>query len=165
MLVFVDESGDTGLHLAKGSSDLFAVMLVMFEENDEAQAADDRITLLRRELRKSEAFEFYFKENSDAVRRAFLEAIVPYNFFYLSPVHLRHLVQEAEEAPWYLVSSEPSISLIGKPCLPLCPPQPFCSSSSKTIDSGTENDDQQRTLDAAQFAFFSNGIIRRREAS
>ena len=82
MLVFVDESGDTGLHLAKGSSDLFAVVLVVFEENDEAQAADDRITLLRRELRKPVEFEFHFKENSDAVRRAFLEAVVPYNFFY-----------------------------------------------------------------------------------
>ena len=82
MLVFVDESGDTGLQLAKGSSDLFAVVLVVFEENDEAQAADDRITLLRRELRKPADFEFHFKENSDAVRRAFLEAVVPYNFFY-----------------------------------------------------------------------------------
>ena len=82
MLVFVDESGDTGLRLAKGSSDLFTVALVVFEENDEAQAADDRIALLRRELRKPVKFEFHFKENSDTVRRAFLEAVVPYNFFY-----------------------------------------------------------------------------------
>lgn len=82
MLVFVDESGDTGLQLAKGSSDYFAVVLVAFEENDEAQAADDRISLLRRELRKPAEFEFHFKENSDTVRRAFLEAVVPYNFFY-----------------------------------------------------------------------------------
>ncbi len=82
MLVFVDESGDTGLKLGQGSSDFFTVALVVFEENDEAQAADDRITLLRRELRKPADFEFHFKENSDSIRRTFLEAVVRYNFFY-----------------------------------------------------------------------------------
>ncbi len=75
MLVFVDESGDTGLKFSEGSSDLFTVALVVFEENDEAEAADERITLLCRELRKSADFEFHFKENSDSVRRAFLEAV------------------------------------------------------------------------------------------
>lgn len=82
MLVFVDESGDTGLKFSEGSSDLFTVALVVFEENDEAEAAGERITLLRRELRKSADFEFHFKENSDSVRQAFLEAISRYNFFY-----------------------------------------------------------------------------------
>ena len=82
MLVFVDESGDTGLGLEQGASPLFAITLVVFEENEEAQAADDRITVLRRELGKSAGFEFHFKENSDSVRQAFFDAVVPYNFFY-----------------------------------------------------------------------------------
>ncbi len=86
MLVFVDESGDTGMNVGAGTSDLFVVTLIVFEENDEAQAADDRITLLRRELRKSPTFEFHFQENSDSVRQAFLEAVVPYNFFYFGVV-------------------------------------------------------------------------------
>ena len=84
MLVFVDESGDTGLKLGQGSSNFFTVVLVVFEENDEAQAADARIALLRRELRKPADFEFHFKENSDSVRQAFLEAMVRYNFFYFA---------------------------------------------------------------------------------
>ena len=82
MLVFVDESGDTGLRLAEGSSDFFTVALVVFEENDEAEAADARITLLRRELKKPSDFEFHFKENSDSTRQDFLMAAARYNFFY-----------------------------------------------------------------------------------
>ena len=82
MLVFVDESGDTGLKFSEGSSDLFTVALVIFEENDEAEATGERITLLRRELRKPADFEFHFKENSDGTGRAFLEALARYNFFY-----------------------------------------------------------------------------------
>jgi hypothetical protein len=82
MLVFVDESGDTGLKVGQGSSDLFTIVLVVFEDSEEAQAADDRITLLRRELRKPDNFEFHFVENGDNVREAFLRAVAPYHFFY-----------------------------------------------------------------------------------
>ena len=86
MLVFVDESGDTGLKLGQGSSGFFTVALLVFEENDEAQAADARISLLRREMGKPAGYEFHFAHNSDDVRRKFLQAIVPYNFFYFGYV-------------------------------------------------------------------------------
>jgi len=66
----------------KGSSEHFTVCLVIFEENEEAQSADDRIALLRTELNLSADFEFHFNDNSDGVRQAFLKAVVPYNFFY-----------------------------------------------------------------------------------
>ena len=36
MLVFIDESGDTGRKLEKGSSKFFVVALVIFEDHDEA---------------------------------------------------------------------------------------------------------------------------------
>lgn len=48
MLVFVDESGDPGLKIDKGSSPLFIVALVLFEDNEDAKACDTRIDLLRR---------------------------------------------------------------------------------------------------------------------
>jgi hypothetical protein len=86
MLVFVDESGDTGLKIDQGSSVYFTVTLVIFEENDEAQACDDRIELLKRELNLSENFEFHFSKNDNRIRTAFLEAVLPYNFFYMSIV-------------------------------------------------------------------------------
>src|SRR3989344_2274372 len=82
MLVFVDESGDPGFKLERGSSRFFTVALVAFEDDDEALACDQRIALLRRELRWPEDSEFHFKRNSDRVRRLFPQAIAPYNFFY-----------------------------------------------------------------------------------
>ena len=82
MLVFVDESGDTGMNLGQESSNSFTVALVVFEENEEAQAADERISLLRHELHKPMDFEFYLAHNSDDIRRRFFAAVIPYNFFY-----------------------------------------------------------------------------------
>jgi hypothetical protein len=82
MLVFIDESGDPGLKIEKGSSRYFTVSLVVFEERDEALACDQRIDLLRKELGWESNSEFHFKRNSDKVRRAFLQAVAPYNFFY-----------------------------------------------------------------------------------
>jgi len=82
MLVFIDESGDSGLKIEEGSSRYFTIGLVVFEDNDEALNCDQRIRLLKKELGLSENYEFHFKRNSDKVRLAFLTAVSPYNFFY-----------------------------------------------------------------------------------
>ena len=82
MLVFIDESGDSGLKVTQGSSRYFTVSLVVFEDHDEAIACDKRIELLKRELGWDSGSEFHFKNNSERVRIAFLKAVVPYNFFY-----------------------------------------------------------------------------------
>ena len=82
MLIFIDESGDSGLKLGQGSSKFFAMSLVVFEDNDEAIACDQRIELLKKELGFNETFEFHFYENSDKVREIFFKAVVPYSFFY-----------------------------------------------------------------------------------
>lgn len=81
MLVFIDESGDPGLKLTAGSSMYFVIALVVFEENEEALACDQRIQLLKRELGRDNE-EFHFKRNSDKVREAFIKAVAPYEFFY-----------------------------------------------------------------------------------
>ncbi|HOF50623.1 MAG TPA: DUF3800 domain-containing protein [Candidatus Colwellbacteria bacterium] len=83
MLVFVDESGDTGRKTDAGSSQYFVVSSVIFEEDEEAVACDQRISLLKKELGYSSDFEFHFRENSDRLRKKFLEAVEPYQFFYL----------------------------------------------------------------------------------
>ena len=82
MLVFIDESGDTGLKIEKGATKYFIIVMVAFEDNDEATACNKRIDLLRRELRLPEDYEFHFHSNSDRVREAFLRAVLPYQFFY-----------------------------------------------------------------------------------
>lgn len=82
MWVFIDESGDSGLQIENGSSRFFTVSLVIFEDDEEAIACDKRIELLKRELGWATQSEFHFKRNSDKVRKVFLEAVSPYNFFY-----------------------------------------------------------------------------------
>jgi hypothetical protein len=83
VLAFVDESGDTGLKLDRGSSEYFTVAVVYFEDHGEAEAVDERITLLRNELGLPPGFEFHFKNNSNNVRQHFFRAVAPYEFFYL----------------------------------------------------------------------------------
>lgn len=82
MLVFIDESGDTGLTIEKGATKYFIIAMVAFEDNDEALACNKRIELLRRELRLPQDYEFHFHSNSDRTREAFLRAVLPYQFFY-----------------------------------------------------------------------------------
>ena len=62
MLAFIDESGDPGLKLDSGSSSLFIVVLLAFDDHDEAQITDERIDSLRRELGLSDRLEFHFNK-------------------------------------------------------------------------------------------------------
>lgn len=82
MLVFIDESGYTGLNIQKGATKNFIIIMVVFEENDEALSCDQRISLLRKELHVRDNFEFHFYKNSDRVRDIFFHAVLPYQFFY-----------------------------------------------------------------------------------
>ncbi len=82
MLALIDESGDSGFKIGKGSSKYFTIALVIFEDDEEAIACDSRIELLKRELGWKANSEFHFKSNSDKIREAFFKAVLPYNFFY-----------------------------------------------------------------------------------
>lgn len=82
MLIYIDESGDSGFNFDKWSSPFFTITLVIFNDPDEAQACSQRIDLLRRELGIWSNYEFHFKKNSDKIRQVFLEAVSSYNFFY-----------------------------------------------------------------------------------
>lgn len=82
MLIFIDESWDSWFKFGKWSSEIFTIILVVFNENDEAEACDSRIELLKREIFWNVNEEFHFKRNSDNVRKQFFEAMIPYNFFY-----------------------------------------------------------------------------------
>lgn len=83
MLVFIDESGDTGRKIFRGSSKFF---IVLFEDHEEAVSCDRKIDSLRRELKLSESFEFHFAQNSKKVRTEFLKAVQSYHFIYFSVV-------------------------------------------------------------------------------
>jgi len=86
MLVVVDESGDSRLKIGQGSSRFFSLALVLFDESREADALDARIKHLRRELVLPSAFEFKFSRRHPNLQEAFLNAVAPYNFFFLGLV-------------------------------------------------------------------------------
>ncbi len=85
MLVFIDESGDTGLKKPE-SSRFFIMTLALFDENEVALDCDKMIDFLRKELNLPENYEFHFGNNSERVRREFLKAIKSYSFFYFAVV-------------------------------------------------------------------------------
>lgn len=84
MLIFIDESGDSGLKINAGSSKYFVVALVGFDDHEEAMAVDDRISLLRKEHRVPDDFEFHFNKLKPGYRLAFLKAVARYDFFYVA---------------------------------------------------------------------------------
>lgn len=86
MLVFVDESGDTGLKFDQGSSTHFAVTLVIFVDAEEAERVRQRVDILRTELHLPSAYEFHFYRNSVDIRRAFFRAVRGYDFRFFTLV-------------------------------------------------------------------------------
>ncbi|MDP1589591.1 MAG: DUF3800 domain-containing protein [Prosthecobacter sp.] len=87
MLVFIDESGDTGLDLTcKVTSPKFIVTLVMFEEREQAVLADQRIQALKTALGLRQDFEFHFSKLKPDWKRRFLREVSGFEFFYFSVV-------------------------------------------------------------------------------
>ena len=87
MLVFIDESGDTGMKLAsKSSSALFIVGLVLLEDRDSAQQAEAALVALRRKLGVHPSFEFHFSKMKDEWRELCLKELALVEFFYFAVV-------------------------------------------------------------------------------
>jgi len=85
MLVFVDESGDTGMHLDRpGTSAFFVVTAVIFEDNDDALACDQAIGRFRDSL--GWRGEFHFSKMDRAHRIQFLTHVAQFEFVYLACV-------------------------------------------------------------------------------
>lgn len=82
MLVFIDESGDSGFKFDRGSSRYFVIVAVIFSGNFPANACDRTIDCLRQQLWFSPAYEFHFSECSDRVREQFLRSVSGEEFLY-----------------------------------------------------------------------------------
>lgn len=78
MLVFIDESGDAGFRLDRGSSNVFAVAMVMFDDHEIARQTSDAIDQARAAW--PGLAEFKFSKASRDARDAFFQAIAPFNF-------------------------------------------------------------------------------------
>ena len=73
MLVFIDESGDPGFNLDKGSSLVFVAAMVIFD--DGRDAAITQTAIENSEARKYHKSEFKFNKCSNTVRDKFFETI------------------------------------------------------------------------------------------
>jgi len=84
MLVFVDESGDTGFKFESGSSPNFTIAAVIFDDESPAIQCRNAVADLRRSLGFRSDFEFKFNRSEDRVRMVFLTHVVQYRFRYYS---------------------------------------------------------------------------------
>lgn len=73
MLIFIDESGDPGFKLTRGSTSHFVVVTVIFDTNEDAEATAKVIkqTLIDLNIKP----EFKFSNSRDYVRDAFFDKI------------------------------------------------------------------------------------------
>lgn len=80
MLVFLDDSGDPGFKVGKGSTPCFVIALVIFDDNLDAERCAVAIKGLRRGLGLGDGYEFRFSGSSRATRVAFLSAVAKFPF-------------------------------------------------------------------------------------
>ena len=78
MLVFVDESGDAGIKVTKGSSAIFSLAMVCFADDSAAHSATDAVERVASTLRHKS--EFKFSKCRDEVRDAFFTELIKHDF-------------------------------------------------------------------------------------
>lgn len=80
MIISIDDSGDPGLKLEKGSSNYFVIAAVCFADDLDAEEAALKIKRLRRDLGWKPSHEFKFRKTSPAIRKQFLNTVKNCNF-------------------------------------------------------------------------------------
>lgn len=80
MLVFIDDSGDPGFKLEKGSSRFFVIGLVIFDDPLEAEKAAIAIKELRRNLHFPDDMEFKYHKSRAEVKQRFFQTINAFKF-------------------------------------------------------------------------------------
>ena len=87
MLIFMDESGDTGFKFSKTSSKFFVLVIIIFDSLSVAEEANEAVKKVRKELKLPENFEFKFSIGaSNKVKTVFLQKLSKYNFRYRTVV-------------------------------------------------------------------------------
>jgi hypothetical protein len=96
MIVFVDDSGDPGFKLEKGSSLIFVISCVIFDDELDAEKTAVAIKELKRKLKFPDNMEFKFNKSSKSVRIKFLEHIKNFKFQVRSLVIEKEIVRSKE---------------------------------------------------------------------
>ncbi|MBI5971008.1 MAG: DUF3800 domain-containing protein [Deltaproteobacteria bacterium] len=80
MIIFIDDSGDPGFKMGKGSSEVFVIALVIFDDPLDAEETALKIKRLKQGLRLHEKYEFKFNKCSKDFRCKFLSTVADSNF-------------------------------------------------------------------------------------
>lgn len=96
MLVFIDDSGDPGFKLTKGSTKYFVLSCVIFEDELEAEKTAVAIKQLRRDLKFPDECEFKFSKSRREVRKAFLRTVSKFDFKIRSLVVKKAIVRSSD---------------------------------------------------------------------
>src|SRR5438309_10431527 len=80
MLIFIDDSGDPGFQLTKGSSPVFVICLVIFDDNLVAEETAVALKKVRRELGFPDTVEFKFHKSRKEVKKKFLQISSKFSF-------------------------------------------------------------------------------------
>lgn len=81
MLVFIDESGDTGFKFGKGSSSHFVLAAAIFSKDVDAEETAETINQFRFELGRRKDHEFHFTKEKKQISLEFLKRVnsCPFN--------------------------------------------------------------------------------------
>lgn len=91
MLVFIDESGDPGFKLGKGSSQIFVLAMVAFETADAATLAEQAVRKALSEHRVKP--EWKFNKTSSVKRDAFFDVVSGCDFLCRAVVVQKELIR------------------------------------------------------------------------
>ncbi len=84
MLVFIDDSGDPGFKLEKGSSKFFIIVGVIFDDELEAEKTAVAVKELKRKLKFPDTVEFKFNKSRRVTKERFLQTINKFGFIVRS---------------------------------------------------------------------------------
>lgn len=80
MLVFIDDSGDPGFKTQEGSSSVFVIALIIFDDHLVAEETALVLKKLRRELTFPDSMEFKFHKSRAEIKRLFLQTAARCDF-------------------------------------------------------------------------------------
>ena len=96
MLVFIDDSGDPGFKLDKGSSKHFVIACIIFDDNLDAEETALKIKRLRRALHWNDNHEFKFNKTNKEIRLSFLNEIKSCKFRIRAIVADKSIIRSLE---------------------------------------------------------------------
>jgi hypothetical protein len=79
-LLFIDDAGDVGFKFGQGSTDYFAIAVVFFDDDLDAEEASLRIKRMRRSLGWHDLHEFKFRKTSSDIKIQFFETVCSLDF-------------------------------------------------------------------------------------